>query len=271
MADAQYRRLACSVATCDGQHKAHGFCLRHYRQWQRGGVKQDATACAHCSKPFDPTNAKGKYCSKQCKMKAWWATNPEARRRQRKREPTLCAYWTGYCADCGAALGGQRRRGRCEGCTQADLRRRGCESARLTAEALHRAAGRVTACEECNVEFCPLYGHSNCALCQVCRAARDRKQKRIHRMKRKAAERGVHAERVDPIRVFERDRWRCHLCGCRTPKAKRGTCDDDAPELDHLIPLSKGGPHTYANTACACRRCNREKADRPLGQLLLVG
>lgn len=64
---------------------------------------------------------------------------------------------------------------------------------------------------------------------------------------------------VDPIAVFKRDEWICHLCGRRTPKKLRGTTNDLAPELDHIIPISAGGPDTYDNVACACRRCNRLK------------
>jgi 5-methylcytosine-specific restriction endonuclease McrA len=29
-----------------------------------------------------------------------------------------------------------------------------------------------------------------------------------------------------------------------------------APTLDHIVPLSKGGSHTYDNLQCACFRCN---------------
>jgi hypothetical protein len=66
--------------------------------------------------------------------------------------------------------------------------------------------------------------------------------------------------------VFNRDGWRCHLCGITTFEAKRGTFHPRAPELDHLVPISRGGAHAYANVACACRRCNRTK--RALGQLM---
>ena len=44
-----------------------------------------------------------------------------------------------------------------------------------------------------------------------------------------------------------------------------------SPELDHIIPLSKGGAHTPENTQCVCRQCNSEKADKPLGQQWLEG
>jgi 5-methylcytosine-specific restriction endonuclease McrA len=79
--------------------------------------------------------------------------------------------------------------------------------------------------------------------------------------------RGVAADRIDPIKVFERDRWRCQLCGCSTPERLRGQMVDHAPELDHIVPLARGGAHTWSNVQCACRRCNGEKADTPRGQL----
>lgn len=29
--------------------------------------------------------------------------------------------------------------------------------------------------------------------------------------------------------------------------------------IDHMIPLSRGGEHTFKNLVCACRKCNEEK------------
>ncbi|QDP57374.1 MAG: putative HNH endonuclease [Prokaryotic dsDNA virus sp.] len=60
------------------------------------------------------------------------------------------------------------------------------------------------------------------------------------------------------------------MCGCKTPEAKRGTYAANAPELDHIIPLAKGGAHSKANTACSCRRCNIAKSDKVLGQPSLL-
>lgn len=76
---------------------------------------------------------------------------------------------------------------------------------------------------------------------------------------------------VDPIKVCERDGWRCHLCGISTPRRLRGTTEDRAPEVDHIVTIADGGAHEYANVACACRRCNRHKGARSFGQLLLFG
>lgn len=69
-------------------------------------------------------------------------------------------------------------------------------------------------------------------------------------------------EAVSPLVVFDRDGWTCKICSRPTPKHLRGSTDPRAPELDHVIPLSKGGEHTYSNTQCSCRACNLIKGSR---------
>lgn len=50
--------------------------------------------------------------------------------------------------------------------------------------------------------------------------------------------------------VFARDEWRCQYCGAA------------AENLDHVIPRSRGGSHTWDNVVAACRRCNSRKENR---------
>lgn len=95
-----------------------------------------------------------------------------------------------------------------------------------------------------------------------CRAAAIKEQKRCARLKREATLRSVWVESVSPKKVFDRDGWRCRACGIETPEAQRGTISPSAPELDHIIPISKGGPHSYLNTQCLCRSCNALKSDK---------
>lgn len=52
--------------------------------------------------------------------------------------------------------------------------------------------------------------------------------------------------------VFARDQGRCQYCG----KA--------AESIDHVIPRSKGGGHTWDNVVACCRKCNTFKGDRLL-------
>lgn len=112
--------------------------------------------------------------------------------------------------------------------------------------------------------------HAGTNYCEQCRAASIKQQRRASKARRRATERGLEAERFDPLEILMRDGWRCHICGVSTPKRLRGTYNDRAPELDHIVPLAKGGQHTRINTACACRKCNGTKADNIVGQLRLV-
>lgn len=127
-------------------------------------------------------------------------------------------------------------------------------------------------CMVCGSVFTPVPATWQRAHCSSeCAAVTDKRHKRTGRVRRKAKLRGATVETVDPIKVFERDRWRCQLCGNRTPKSKRGTYDARAPELDHIVPLSQGGEHSYRNTQCSCRACNLAKSGTPLGQMRLFG
>lgn len=91
--------------------------------------------------------------------------------------------------------------------------------------------------------------------------------RRARDAKRRALKRVSTVERIEPIRVFERDGWICHLCGIKTLKSKRGMLHPRAPELEHIIALADGGTHTWGNVACACSACNRAKGARSFGQL----
>lgn len=86
-----------------------------------------------------------------------------------------------------------------------------------------------------------------------------RATRRRHRAARRAIERGLDAERIDPIEVLEADGWRCYICGVDTPSELRGTYEPNAPEVDHVIPLAAGGKHIRSNLRCACRSCNGTK------------
>ncbi|MFH5773580.1 HNH endonuclease [Paracoccus sp. NGMCC 1.201697] len=83
-------------------------------------------------------------------------------------------------------------------------------------------------------------------------------------------ERGaVDGELVDATRVFERDGYRCGICGRKTLPSKRGSTHERAPELDHIIAIALGGEHRYSNVQCACRSCNGKKGAASLGQMHL--
>jgi len=95
--------------------------------------------------------------------------------------------------------------------------------------------------------------------------------KRISKARRRKQIRGTESEAIDPLKVFWRDKWKCQQCGRKTPQRLRGTYDDAAPEMDHIITLADGGPHTWVNVQCLCRACNQAKGGRSQGQGWLAG
>lgn len=151
-------------------------------------------------------------------------------------------------------------------------RQRAAMTARLRAK--HNAAARVVSCRVCQTEFCPLFGRQSCVrTCspQCSEVVRLRGKVRKEKVRRHRKRGAVVTEIVDPFLVFDRDGWRCQICKVKTPRSLRGTHEPRAPELDHIIPLSRGGEHSYRNTQCACRRCNRTKSDNDGGQMRLFG
>lgn len=63
----------------------------------------------------------------------------------------------------------------------------------------------------------------------------------------------------------KRDGDNCCYCGIEMTfqRGKRG--DGIAPNratLEHIVPITKGGGHTFANTALACHRCNVRKNNK---------
>ena len=55
--------------------------------------------------------------------------------------------------------------------------------------------------------------------------------------------------------VFARDGHRCQYCG------------NAAENIDHVVPRSRGGTHTWDNVVAACRPCNTRKEDRLLSEV----
>jgi len=72
------------------------------------------------------------------------------------------------------------------------------------------------------------------------------KPKRTIKPKRKPIPPGLRYD------VLERAKSRCEACGAKANETRL--------EIDHKIPVSKGGLTTLANLQVLCRPCNRGKA-----------
>jgi 5-methylcytosine-specific restriction endonuclease McrA len=55
--------------------------------------------------------------------------------------------------------------------------------------------------------------------------------------------------------LMHRDRFRCAYCGSK------------ADTVDHVVPRSRGGDHSWENCVASCSTCNHRKGDRLLAEL----
>lgn len=90
-----------------------------------------------------------------------------------------------------------------------------------------------------------------------------RSEGKRHRCKHytRAKELGLPAEEgITLEKLIARDGTTCAICGLQTFYG--GDCRSELyPSIDHIIPLAKGGGHTWSNVQVAHRLCNSNKRD----------
>jgi 5-methylcytosine-specific restriction endonuclease McrA len=204
-------------------------------------------------KAYRGESNEGRFCSYECMGHA---------QSEGKHSPVYCGY--------------------CEVCRQPFVRRGAlkvkiCGEECRTEYANHRyrtsnPLDESANCKGCGSAFKPEHGRQ--LFCERrCLRRYDRRQRRAQgkdprKYRHRARKAGVAYEPVAALAVLERDGWRCQICGRKTPKRYRGKFVDNAPELDHRIPMALGGGHTWDNVQCACRKCNLDKAGhKALGQM----
>ena len=220
--------------------------------------------CEWCRKQF-PKKPSGRnafrFCSRQCSGRNRTARSLQRLEAERAKR---------VCVSCGVPV--LRQLTRCPSCQEA-------RRAAVREQASLATTARV--CRICGQAFTrPLHRPGTFRICpstvcrQTSRKERLRQQRQKHGKKAgsRARKKGLAVERCGPMAVCARDGWRCRLCGASTPRRLRGTYHPQAPEVDHIIPLShpESPGHVWANVQCLCRACNARKGATVQGQLRLA-
>lgn len=240
-------------------------CARFYRH--RNAAINQEKICVGCGAVFlkkKSNTGKGLFCSRECAFKhpkAWWRrgelTLQQAQERKDKatrkemqeavgvafarwangwKQCVWCSrsYWTsGEAAVCGS------------GCSQ------------------HVKRGDYRKCELCGCEIDRRRHKSKrtCAPCGKARRVESRRNIRDkHELNRKQRMESQFVEHVSRAKVFRRDRYKCWIC-LGPCKRKYIAGDMASPTLDHVVPVSKGGLHSYKNCRTAHAICNSLKSD----------
>lgn len=129
------------------------------------------------------------------------------------------------------------------------------ESRRRKKEELQRVK-RV--CPSCFREFAP--ERKRQAYCSnTCKKREQNRSKEIRR-RHKLKENGKIDYSITLSAVIEKHKKICAICGEKVDMSVHSN-HDDYPSIDHIIPVSKGGTHTWDNVQLAHRRCNNKKRD----------
>lgn len=96
--------------------------------------------------------------------------------------------------------------------------------------------------------------------CPSCSVSHRRAVKRMRNAFRRGAP-SISGQVVTDSEIFERDGWRCQLCGDPVLPFIKGLHPRQA-SIDHIVPVSKGGEHVAANLQLAHLGCNSAKRDR---------
>jgi 5-methylcytosine-specific restriction endonuclease McrA len=195
--------------------------------------------CAHCGIHFHKVvtygQAKDLYCSRSCSVKA-------------------------------------RNRGLTE-LRRIEAQKRKQERIEIRAQKL--AALNIRQCKTCGKDYYRKIGRQYCS--KECRPSLKEKNREYRRKARKAGTiprpkdkkraefYGVAYEHVNPEDIYIACDAACHVCKAELDWNKRGSYDLDAPEIDHIHPISKGGAHIRENLALICRHCNIKKSNNVIG------
>ena len=216
----------CSIDGCDRPHRARGWCNPHWKLWRKYGDPEHR-------KPGEVRDGK-RICPTCGEDKP---RDGEHFYRHARVADGLCV----LCKECQKRITAERQP---YVPPQKDLRQ--CD---LCLRLFMADGRRNRYCEDCSDQADRLWREQNPdKLWQI--GAR-----------RRARERAAFVEDVDRTVVFERDDWTCRICD--EPLARDAVHPDPlSPTVDHVVPLSRGGKHSYANVQSAHFLCNVLKGCR---------
>ena len=246
----QCEHCKCAFKTT---RKASRFCSA-----KCGNVKRKRTekvTCEGCNTTFLPKNPHyRRFCSRACAFKnfgQWLKPQPV------KSIVNVRALLSGlkYCAACQYIHASASPY--CSDCRPSATYTRMLESCK---EKYRKTQSLYLSCRHCKKTFeRKSYTHKP-RYCKPCADAISRLQKREAKARRRAYTKGLTVNRACYVQVCERASWCCEICYCMTD-ASADTTNDVYPNIDHIIPLAKGGVHAACNLQLLCRKCNLVKSD----------
>lgn len=198
-------------------------------------IKMYTLICAICGSEFEAKSPQAKMCSKECKLircreyKKKYMQNPINRAHKRERDRTRM------------------------------LTKHHEQNERI---------GTLQICERCGSEYIAKQQRSR--FCSRYCQSMESEDKRNLLKKSTSEGSSISIQKITLKNLYERDKGICYICG--------GICDysdykwsdrnrivgKKYPSIDHVIPLSKGGMHSWDNVKLAHKQCNNLKGTKIL-------
>lgn len=255
---------------CGKEYTAHNkrsrFCSRKCRdvgykqsKGQDSRLEPRHIVCTICGKEFDTFNPTKQTCSDECSK----ALKKEARWKKpyKPKEPLHK-----QCEICGETFDTHQN---CQKiCSKAECKK---EHNRIVNRQLKiRKRGQrqmvMRECKVCGTLFYCLDKESNVTCSHECSLewARQRRNSRADKRvnKNNLVDYGITLEKI-----YARDNGMCWICGGECDwndyQMRDGIkiCGKGYPSKDHVIPLARGGKHSWENVRLAHLKCNMEKGD----------
>lgn len=208
--------------------------------WDRGDrsgeIKRKTANCAWCDRTYTTSRLQGRYCSNHC-----------------------ASYGNGQ-----AALRSDLTWRHCKHCDRPYLH--GLCPLRASHPTQEPPDMSPRPCDSCGTPFTPTRPSGYFAI--YCSRKCNRRE--THARRRAAGGEADHYRtdraigRVRRWAIYERDQWRCQLCGRKVNKDVEFP-DPMSASLDHIVPVSLGGAHEEANLQLAHFGCNSRKRNKVNG------
>ena len=217
------------------------------------GERYEMRICQRCGKEYSARVRKDRpsaYCSKGCmweaQIKRPFVTCMQCGREFRQGRNTMGMYCSSECQWASMKKSHESERG-----YESALRWMESLSKRMASEEKTLIA---VGCQQCGKGFL--------TVSRKARFCSGRCYKRYqNRLKdRRVWKNGVPDGSITLEKLFVRDGGRCRNCGL----LMTFECDplgDSYPSIDHIVPIARGGLHSWDNVQLLCRGCNSIKRD----------